>query len=221
MVGRSDMAWLSNWAPYSLYVANPCQISFRLRSRADTQLRAPTRMYQLPIVASQRPLASQAQYGNSFAASPTTELRPNACPPTLVEKLVLEMTLSLLLETQGMRKIAASSSVEQGLYARAMAYIAAYKTDPDLTPGKVAASSMNISAAPAAARVRGAGVFGQRRDSPAPGRHRGRDYSQTRRTDTSTSVRSPNTPASAVRADLRRAIATVHGCTPTQLRVSA
>ncbi|MCU1483135.1 MAG: Helix-turn-helix protein [Subtercola sp.] len=99
--------------------------------------------YTLPIVAS-RDLSLRNPV-REFVRSLTDDGAPaDRLPAYLVEKLILEMTLSLLLETQGLRKISASSSVEQSLYARAMAYIAAYKTDPDLTPGKVA-STMNIS----------------------------------------------------------------------------
>ncbi|MCU1483131.1 MAG: AraC family transcriptional regulator, partial [Subtercola sp.] len=97
--------------------------------------------------------------------------------------------------------------------------IAAYKTDPDLTPGKVA-STMNIS-------LRQLQRAFAAQDSSV------NDEIRQHRVDTAVGLLS--NPAYrhldlgqiaqyagfGGRADLRRAIAAVHGCTPTQLRVSA
>jgi len=216
LVGRSDMAWLTNWAPISLYVANPCQtVSVFVPERILAETADPT--YELPIVAS-RDLSLRNPV-REFVRSLTVDGAPtDRLPAYLVEKLILEMTLSLLLETQGMRKLSASASAEQSLFARAMAYISAYKSDPELTPSKVA-SSMNIS-------VRQLQRAFAAHDSSV------NEEIRQQRVDTAVRLLSDSLyrhldlaqiaehSGFAGRADLRRAIAAVHGCTPTQLRAT-
>ncbi|MEF2978745.1 AraC family transcriptional regulator [Subtercola sp. YIM 133946] len=214
MVGRSDMAWLTNWNTYSLYVANPATVvSVLVPARILDESADSSR--ELPIVA-----ASTLWLRNpvrEFVRSITADGAPRErLPQYLVEKLIFEMTLSLLLETQGMSKI--SATAERGLHARAMAYIAAYKSDTELTPAKVA-GTMNISLrqlqrAFAAENSSITEEIRQHRVETAAGlladpAYRHLDLTQIAQ---HAGFGSP--------AEMRRAIAAVHGCTPSQLRVT-
>ncbi|GGF13072.1 helix-turn-helix domain-containing protein [Subtercola lobariae] len=197
------------------YVANPCTVVSVLVPARILDESADSN-YELPIVASQN--LSLRDPVREFVRAVTAENAPRErLPSYLVEKLLFEMTLSLLLETQGMRKI--SSSAEQSLHARAMAYIAAYKSDPDLTPSTVA-STMNIS-------------LRQLQRSFAA--HNSSVTDEIRRQRVETAAGLLTDPAYrhldlgqvahhagfGGPAELRRAIAAVHNCTPSQLRAQA
>jgi AraC-like DNA-binding protein len=215
LVDRTDMAWLANWNPYSLYVANPCTaISLLVPARILDE--SADSSYELPIVASRE--LSLREPVREFVRALSADREPRErLPSYLVEKLLFEMTLSLLLETQGMRKI--SATAEQSLHARAMAHIAAYKSDPDLTPGAVA-NTMNIS-------------LRQLQRAFAANHSSITDEIRRQRVEVAVSLLSD----AAYRhldlgqiahhsgfggpAELRRAIAAVHNCTPSQLRAPA
>lgn len=215
LVGRHDMAWLTNWKPYSMYLASSATVvsvfvpSSILDESADSN-------YALPVVARRGLTLSTPvrEFVRSLADDPAPAER---LPSYLVEKLILEMTLSLLLETQGASKVGASA--EQSLHARAMAYISAYKADPELTPTKVA-SEMNVS------------VRHLQRAFAAYGSSI-TDELRRQRAETAAGLLTDPTyrhldlgqiadyAGFANRAELRRAITAVHGCTPSQLRISA
>ena len=214
LVSCHDMAWLTNWKPYSLFLAAPATVvsvfvpSRILDESADSS-------YQLPVVGNRSLMLSAPV--REFVRSLSDEGVPvDRLPSYLVEKLILEMTMSLILETQGMSRV--NTTVEQGLHARAMAYISAYKTDSELTPAKLA-SEMNIS------------LRQLQRAFAADGSS---ITDELRRQRAETAVGLLTDPAYrhldlgqvadyagfANRAELRRAIGAVHGCTPTQLRAN-
>jgi AraC-like DNA-binding protein len=215
LVDRTDMAWLTNWNSYSFYVANPSTaISVFVPARIVDQ--SADGSYELPVVASRN--LSLREPVREFVRALSVDSAPRErLPSYLVEKLLFEMTLSLLLETQGMRKI--SATAEQGLHARAMAHIAAYKSNPDLTPGAVA-STMNISL---------------RQLQRAFAAHHSSVTDEIRRQRVEAAVvlltdaayrhldlgQIAHHSGFGGPAELRRAIAAVHNCTPSQLRAPA